>query len=236
MRSLLVTLVLGVLAAVLTACGGGGADSAVSSPSGSADPNSISMSFSPSSLEVCYEKGVGTKGTMTTTLTITPEPEAPRLYAFVLQDKPVLDDFPIEFWREGPGKFHVGLRTSDSLSVGQYRGTFSARLCRDALCKDEIPLSGNSIAYSIDVLPQAVFAVDGVPAAFGVNGKTGTGKAVVITSTIPMIWSQRDFTVFDIVSSTPTRLEVIMDTNYAGWLTGRPVSKCGLGGTLVFNR
>ncbi len=191
------------------------------------------MVFSPAKLEVC----AGAGESITTTVSVTPEPQGPSLYAFIVQDQPILNPSWVTLMRQGPGTFKVGLLTSQTLPIGKHDGSITVRLCRDAQCVDEIPLTGNVLPYSIHAPSPPVLTVDGVTGLFGVNGKTGTGKPVVITSELPVLWTYRNFTTFDIISSTPTRLEVVMDTafNVAGWITPTPVSKCGFGGALVFN-
>jgi hypothetical protein len=103
------------------------------------------------------------------------------------------------------------------LSEGTHEGELIVHLCRDPQCQDEVSLTGNVLPYSIKVLPRLQLAVDGVPESTVLGGGDthwiDSGAAVVITSNIPVAWSEGSSisgTELQMISSTPMRWEGVI--------------------------
>ena len=173
------------------------------------------MTLTPSSIQIIQTQGY--EETITEQVTISPEPEGSQFFAVVAADKPVVQTGQVFLAYNADHSVTATMQTERTLSEGTHEGELIVHLCRDPQCQDEVSLTGNVLPYSIKVLPRLQLAVDGVPESTVLGGGDthwiDSGATVVITSNIPVTWSEGSSisgTELQVISSTPTRWEGVI--------------------------
>jgi hypothetical protein len=222
--------------AALASCGGGGGG-------GTTSATVSNLTLTPSPAQVVQVLGSDVE--IRIRATINPEPVGNQFYAFILADKPVVQTGAVQLIANADDSATIVLRTDRNLAPGTYEGQLTMRLCRDLQCADEVRLSGNVLPYSIKVLPRLQLTVTGViqsnwqgaPDSYLVN----PGATVVVTSNVPVTWSQGSSIAgsnVQVTSSTTTRWEGTVNGNFGGFvgLVANSIDKPGTAsGQAIFN-
>ena len=174
--------------ASLVACGGGGGDS---------EPP-ITVTISPSTATTSgvvgmYPDGVGLQ--VSAVLSRTP---TGTVYPVIQSNSSAIRSGVADAIVTGTNTYSVIVHSMPTLTAGTYTGTLSLRLCKDAQCASEYPLTGASVPFSIKMIPLPTFTLTTTPA----NGAPSTitvaagnpydvpnGQAFTLTSDTPVTWS-----------------------------------------------
>lgn len=172
-----------LIAALLAGCGGGG-----SSGGGATTPDvSPALTFTPATVTGSVTAGVSLTASVIATVTRPNDfSNATSVLALVVDSAGVL--LPnAQLVQDSSSQFHAVLQTAPTLAAGNYKGSFSVRLCRDSGCASQFPGSPVALPYDITVLPAGGASFTAVPAmplsaSIQSGGTAPVGTAVAITT------------------------------------------------------
>jgi hypothetical protein len=171
-----------LIAALLTACGGGGGGG-----DGTTTPTaSPALTFNPASVSGNVSAGTSLTSNIIATVVRPSDFSNASVTAVVVDSSGVL--LPnMQLIQGSSSQYHALLQTAPTLAVGNYKGSFSVRLCRDSACASQFPGSPVALPYDITVTPAGSSSFAAVPAmpltaTVQNGGATATSVAVAITS------------------------------------------------------
>ncbi|NGZ82736.1 quinoprotein amine dehydrogenase [Duganella sp. SAP-35] len=181
-----------MIAALLTACGGGGGGNNGGTPTTPAV--SPALSFTPSTVTASIP--AGTSQTLSVIASVARPADfanAGTVYATVTDSVGVI--LPsAQLIRDSDTQYHAVLQSAPTLVAGNYKGSFTVRLCRDSGCANQFPGSPMTLPYDLTVQPagQASFsAVSAMP----LSATTQQGGAAPARSAVTISAPGRSWTV-----------------------------------------
>lgn len=127
-----------MLALLLGACGGGGADSVSSNPG---------LRFVPSTVNETLFEG----DTREFTVQAFPQQDFAGYLAVIIEDSAGVVRSDPTISDNGDGSYSATFKTARNLAPGQHRGQFVVKLCRDSACSAQHPGSPVSLPYVLTV-------------------------------------------------------------------------------------
>ena len=175
-------LALTLVIASLASCGGGG---------GGAAPVDATVVLSPGSWNATFPPNM--QFSQYFSATIAPLPQG-TVYPVIAVDKPVLATGVTAVTHNTDGSFTAKLGPASNLAVGEYKGTITLHLCKDAACASEYSLAGNTLPYDFHVVAQLGLTVLVNGIAVESNLPVGSsmfvhpGDRIVMTADQPVKW------------------------------------------------
>lgn len=175
-----------LVASLLTACGGGGGGGGNGGGSGPGTPVATpALTFTPAT--VAASVSAGSSQTLSVVASVARPADfanAGTVFAFITDSTGAI--LPTaQLIRDSDTQYHAVLQSAPTLSVGNHKGSFDVRLCRDSACAGQFPGSPMTLPYDITVLPpgQPTFsAVAAMPltatAQLGSAAPAGTSIAI----------------------------------------------------------
>jgi len=208
----------------LVACGGGGGGGG-----DAATPASIEVSIDPAPLTAAWlDSWIPDPLTVTARLSVVP---TGTVYPVVVLDQAVFVEESVSVSQVDASTFSMNITPVSGLAVGEYTGTLTLRLCKDAACASEYTLVGGRLPYTLTVNPALVvtISIDGVAQThsggipyeatpgFPLTFDISSGVTVELNSHAPVQWITdthgQDATITTL-SSTPT--------TWRGTISGSP--------------
>jgi hypothetical protein len=174
------------IAALLTACGGGGGGGG-GGDGGVTPVVTPALTFNPAT--VTASVSAGTSQTLNVVATVVRPADfanAGSVFATITDTTGVIQP-SAQVIRDSDTQYHAVLQTAPALAAGNYKGNFSVKLCRDSGCANQFPGSPMSLPYDFTVVAagSATFsAVSAMPltATAQVGGTAPAGGAVTISA------------------------------------------------------
>lgn len=140
-----------LIAALLAGCGGGGGGGGTG---GATTPDtSPALTFSPSTVTGNVPAGLTLTASVIASVTRPNDfSNTTKVTALVVDSAGIL--LPnVQLVQDSNTQYHAVLQTAPTLAAGNYKGSFSVRLCRDSGCASQFPGSPVALPYDITVLP-----------------------------------------------------------------------------------
>jgi hypothetical protein len=177
-----------LIAALLAGCGGGGGGSSSGNGGGTTAPAaSPALTFTPATVTGNVPAGLTLTASVIASVTRPSDfSNATNVTALVVDSAGIL--LPnVQLVQDSSTQYHAVLQTVPTLAAGNYKGSFSVRLCRDSGCASQFPGSPVALPYDITVLPAGSANFSAVPAMpLTASVKSGdpapAGTAVAITT------------------------------------------------------
>ncbi|MTV37681.1 BACON domain-containing protein [Duganella radicis] len=151
-----------LIAALLTGCGGGGGGGG--SGGDSTPAASPALTFTPSTISATVNAGASL--TMNVIATVARPGDfagASSVFATIVDSNGVILPTATVV-RDSDTQYHAVLLSAPTLAAGNYKGSFSVRLCRDNGCASQFPGSPVALPYDITVVPAGTATFTAVPA------------------------------------------------------------------------
>jgi hypothetical protein len=177
-----------LIAALLAGCGGGGGGNSGGNGGGTTAPEaSPALTFTPATVTGNVPAGLTLTASVIASVTRPNDfSNATNVTALVVDSAGIL--LPnVQLVQDSSTQYHAVLQTAPTLAAGNYKGSFSVRLCRDSGCASQFPGSPVALPYDITVLPAGSANFSAVPAMpLTASLKSGdpapAGTAVAITT------------------------------------------------------
>ena len=175
------------LAAVLSACGGGGGGGSGGGGNTTPPVTSPALNFTPATVTASVT--AGTSQTLSVAAAVVRPGDfsnATAIFALLTDTTGVI--LPsAQVVRDSDTQYHATLQTAPTLAAGNYKGSFSVKLCRDNACASQFPGSPMSLPYDITVVPAGQTTLTAVPtmpltASVQSGGAAPASVTVAITS------------------------------------------------------
>ncbi|NYE61948.1 hypothetical protein FHW58_003155 [Duganella sp. 1224] len=176
-----------LIAVLLAGCGGGGGGGGGTTGGGTTTPaTSPALTFTPAAFTGNVTAGTSLTANITANVTRPGDFTNASVTAVVVDSAGVL--LPnMQLVQDSASQYHAVLQTAPSLAAGNYKGSFSVRLCRDSACASQFPGSPVALPYDITVQPAGSATFTAVPAmpltaTAQSGGAAPSGVTVAITS------------------------------------------------------
>ena len=165
-----------LVASLLTACGGGGGggnngtggNNGGGNNGGGSGPSTPvatpALTFTPATVTAAVS--AGTSQTLSVVASVARPADfanAGSVFAFITDSTGAI--LPTaQLIRDSDTQYHAVLQSAPTLTVGNHKGSFDVRLCRDSACAGQFPGSPMTLPYDITVLPPGPLTFSAVAA------------------------------------------------------------------------
>ncbi|RZT08439.1 hypothetical protein SAMN05216319_3147 [Duganella sp. CF402] len=179
------------LAALLTACGGGGGGGG--SSGGGTTPNaSPALTFTPSTITASALAGTSLTMNVIAAVARPADFSGATVFATITDSNNVI--LPTSsVVRDSDSQYHAVLLSAPTLAAGNYKGSFSVRLCKDSACASQFPGSPVALPYDLTVLPAGSATFSATP-AMPLNASAQNGAAAPAPVSVAIAATGRSWT------------------------------------------